>query len=522
MRMIYYICWSGVLGAAACHTAAPYHKNHAHALAKDADIAKGEVLAMYCQSCHMLPAPALLDAGTWEKGVLPAMGPRLGIFEYMQQRYPENSQDPNVGRSFYPAQPMVTPEEWGNIMTYYTALAPDSLTAPPRREAILADTATFRIMQPRAAVLPGGAGQTPPATCFIQYDSILQEVMTSDILTHRFSRWDRRLGRRSGVTMPGAVVSMVHDDQGMLACNIGAFQPNNTTAGYIGRWIPGASTAAPVFTTVSEGLMRPVHIAEADLNGDGRKDIVVCEFGYLKGMLSWLENKGDGTYIKHVLHNMPGAIRVMIEDNDHDGRPDIWVLFAQGEEGIFLYTNRGGGQFSEKEVLRFPPSYGSTYFELADVNGDGKKDILYTCGDNGDFSTVLKPYHGVYIFLSDSAAHFTQRYFFPMNGCYRAVAADIDRDGRPDIMAMAYFADYRHHPEEGLVYLHNRGDLHFDAYSIPGTEVGRWISMDVQDVNGDGRPDVLLGNCSVGPVFNRGNIDWQQGPPFILLANRGR
>lgn len=77
-RIVSSILISGIMGAAACNTAAPYHKNHAHAGAKDADIARGEALAVkYCQSCHMLPSPGLLDAVTWEKGVLPAMGPRL-------------------------------------------------------------------------------------------------------------------------------------------------------------------------------------------------------------------------------------------------------------------------------------------------------------------------------------------------------------------------------------------------------------------------------------------------------------
>jgi hypothetical protein len=514
-----FIVFSGIMGAAACNTAASYHKNRSHADVKDADIARGEVLAVkYCQSCHMLPSPGLLDAVTWEKGVLPAMAPRLAV----------------------------SPKEWEDIITYYTALAPDSLVAPPRSEALVRDTARFRVVLPKMVVsggasvaMPGDGGATrsadglgdggasPPATCFIQYDSGLHQVLTSDILTHAFSRWDRELRPLPGATIAGSVVSMIQSPAERLVCNIGAFQPNNAKAGSVERWVPGAMSAVPVFVDVSRDLIRPVHIAEADLNGDGRKDIVVCEFGYIKGMLSWLESRGDGSYEKHVLRDMPGAIRAVIDDYNHDGLPDIWVLFAQGEEGIFLYTNKGRGQFAEREVLRFPPSYGSSYFELTDLNGDGRKDILYTCGDNGDFSTVLKPYHGVYVFVNegagsaDSAARFTQRYFFPLNGAYRAMSVDLDKDGLPDIAAIAYFADYSHHPEEGFVYLRNKGGLHFDAHTVPGTEAGRWITMDVGDVDGDGWPDVLLANCSVGPVFNKGLVDWKKGPPFVVLKNIG-
>src|SRR5882757_1521018 len=125
-RTMVSILLSVTMGAAACHTAAPYHKNHSHAEVKDADIARGEMLAVkYCQSCHMLPSPELLDAAVWNKGVLPQMGPRLGIFEYKGQYYPENSRDPNVGRGFYPSQPLLSPAEWEDLITYYTALAPD-------------------------------------------------------------------------------------------------------------------------------------------------------------------------------------------------------------------------------------------------------------------------------------------------------------------------------------------------------------------------------------------------------------
>lgn len=60
-----------------------YHRNILHKEVSFTSIKKGEALSKkHCQSCHLLPDPSLLDAKSWEKGVLPQMGPRLGIFGY--------------------------------------------------------------------------------------------------------------------------------------------------------------------------------------------------------------------------------------------------------------------------------------------------------------------------------------------------------------------------------------------------------------------------------------------------------
>ena len=185
-------------------------------------------------------------------------------------------------------------------------------------------------------------------------------------------------------------------------------------------------------------LARPVQITSADFNKDGKTDYLVCEFGNLTGALSWMENIGDNKYERHVLRGAPGSIKAYIRDVNHDGLPDIWVLFAQGEEGIFLFTNKGHGKFEQEEVLRFQPIFGSSYFELADFNKDGYPDIVYTCGDNADYSPVLKPYHGVYIFMNDGSNHFKQQYFFPMYGCFKAIARDFDGDGDLDIAAISF------------------------------------------------------------------------------------
>jgi hypothetical protein len=266
-------------------------------------------------------------------------------------------------------------------------------------------------------------------------------------------------------------------------------------------------------------LARPVQVSSADFNKDGKADLLVCEFGNLAGALSWMENKGNQQYERHVIRAFPGAIKAYVRDVNKDGLPDIWALFAQGEEGIFLFTNKGNGQFESKEVLRFPSVYGSSYFEMADFNKDGFPDILYTCGDNADFSPVLKPYHGVYIFLNDGNNHFTQKYFFPMHGCFKAMASDFDGDGDLDIAAISFFSDYATHPEESFIYLENKGKLDFQPYTIPGTQLGRWLTMDLGDLDGDGSPDIVLGNFSSAPLKGSPPPEWKKSGSVVFLKN---
>jgi hypothetical protein len=495
-------------------------RNRSHSKVPMTSIRRGEELARtYCASCHELPDPSLLDSRSWEKGVLPAMGPRLGIFAYGFQLYPNSRRDTNIGRGYYPSQPLLSSDDWQHILDYYIASSPDSLPGQARKRQIaLTGLSMFEVREPALRY-------DTPSTTYIGVDTVAAErgVLSYDNKYRKMYRLSPDLRVIDSLADGGGIVGMERQGQGWVSCDIGELAPNNGKSGKLERMGVGANSRwrvdSPAFFSP---LARPVQAVSADLNGDGRMDWVVCEFGNLIGALTWLENKGDSGFVRHIIRAVPGAIRVIVNDYNHDGLPDLWVLFAQGDEGIFLFTNQGKGQFSEQTVLRFPPSYGSSYFELADFNKDGYPDILYTSGDNADFSPVLKPYHGVYIYLNDGQNHFSQRYFFPINGCYKAVARDFDGDGDLDIATISYFPDLNRQPEEGFVYLENLGDFDFRPYSLPETERGRWLTMDVGDVDGDGRPDILLGNFSPYSRVTKAGVNFRKGPPFLLLKNRSK
>jgi hypothetical protein len=116
-----------------------------------------------------------------------------------------------------------------------------------------------------------------------------------------------------------------------------------------------------------------------------------------------------------------------------------------------------------------------------------------TNGDNWDLSPIRKNYHGVRIFTNDGKNHFNQTYFFPIYGASKAIASDFDQDGDVDIAAISFYDDPEH-PEDGFVYLENKGNMNFQPLVSTETGNGKWLTMEVCDFDKDGDQDIILGS----------------------------
>jgi hypothetical protein len=253
--------------------------------------------------------------------------------------------------------------------------------------------------------------------------------------------------------------------------------------------------------------------------------LVVSAYGNILGNFSWYRQLGPGRYEQHVILDRPGAIRCELRDFDGDGRRDVAVLMAQGKEAFEVLFNEGGGKFSELPALEQHPAWGYAGFQLADFDADEQLDLVTANGDNGEYPSCLKAYHGVRLYLNRGRAGFKQVFFYPQNGAFCVVTRDFDRDGDLDIASAAYFPDYVRSPEESFVYLENLGGFRFRPFSFPAAQLGRWLVMTAGDVDGDGDEDLVLGAANRTPygVPKELSARWEkEGPSILILKNRGR
>lgn len=283
-----------------------------------------------------------------------------------------------------------------------------------------------------------------------------------------------------------------------------------------------------------EGLKRPVHLLayhsqkvhNDNLSNDSVfEQILISEYGNLGGSLSAISSYTIPANKKKKIITAPGFIKVVSADTNGDQLMDLVGLAAQGNEGMYVCEAQGDGTFRARQILRFPPESGSSWFELVDYEGDGDLDIALVQGDNADLSYFMKPYHGLKIFINDGNFQFEEQFFFPLYGATRVIARDFDQDGDVDFALTAFFPDYTFNAKESFVYLKNTDEdaFQFQAQTFPEAVQGRWLVMEAGDVDQDGDEDIMLGSFTYSPSPTPMSVrqSWYEGDTdFIWLENQ--
>jgi hypothetical protein len=472
----------------------------------------GEQLARtYCSACHLFPNPELLDKNSWKNGVLPSMSIRMGVTLIEQSpkySFAEIQQINDL--HVLPERPMISASEWQLIEKYYLENAPEKLDTTSK------NLVAYQSLEQQFTIKPYPVAGDE--ITLLKYDTTLQKLITGTRKGEIFVVEPKsgKVLQQSRMYSSPTDISFQKDSTFYLSV-AGKLEPNHDKNGICALAHFGKDKIIP--QKVIRQLPRPVDIAVADLNQDNKQDVLVCSFGYFAGKLAWYEINKDSVVTEHLLKNEAGATCVLVSDMNQDKLPDVVALMGQGNEGVFIFYNKGNGVFEEEQVLKFPSVYGSLHIELIDFNKDGFKDIVYTNGDNGDETPVLKPYHGIRIFLNNGKNQFTEKYFFPMYGAMKSLVRDFDKDGDLDIATFSFFPDYSKSPQKSFVYLQNNGNYFFKPFISPQTDSGHWMVMDAFDFDKDGDEDIILGSC-YDIVREKNALVKLSQTPLLLLENK--
>jgi len=254
-------------------------------------------------------------------------------------------------------------------------------------------------------------------------------------------------------------------------------------------------------TTVAEtaSAQGGVDLAVADLNGDGKLDLVLAAGPYADGLISVFLGNGDGTFSagQSYFPVLETDETVAIADFNSDGKPDI-------ADSRTILLGNGDGTF--QGWLAVPIPSGAT--TSGDFDKNGTMDVA-------GVTTNSSQNPSVYILTNDGTGVLTLAHSYALPGPYGGIAAaDLNNDGNLDLVTANLSA---------YAVLLGNGDGTFQAPIISGVPGGTSnpSSIVIADFNGDHKLDLALATNQQTVAVLLGDGDGTFGTPSYLFDGDG-
>jgi len=323
-----------------------------------------------------------------------------------------------------------------------------------------------------------------------------------------------------GINIPIFIADLNRDGKPDLVV-ANATDRNQVGDGVVGVLIGNGDGTFQSVVRYDSGGFGASSAAIADVNGDGKVDVVIANCGSSSGCtqatttVGVLLGNGDGTLQAVKTYGRGGggsfADPLALADVNDDGKLDILVGNqcpqengkCVGDASVGVLLGNGNGTF--QSVVTYDAGSSMASMAIADLNGDGKLDLALA----GDGTIVL-------LGKGDGTFQLSQTY--AGGGCCQVLVADLNLDGRPDLLNVAGTGG------AVSVYL-GKGDGTFETgetFDLRGRQFS-WVA--VADVNKDGRPDLLSANwCSQKCSNEEGTVSVllnKKAPTTTVLSTSG-
>ena len=285
-------------------------------------------------------------------------------------------------------------------------------------------------------------------------------------------------------------------------------KPDLVTANFTGNSVSvllsngNGTFQSPRTFAVGANQSYAMSVALTDVNGDGKKDIVVANG--IGGTVSVLLGNGDGTFApQRTFAAGPNPYCVSVLDVSGDGKPDIIVANNDLSGTVGVLLGNGNGIFQTQRTFAVG-SYPRSAI-AADVNGDGKPDLVVANYASSTISVLLGNANGTF----GAQATFS-------SGAYpqSVIVADVNGDSKQDLIVTNYSSN-------AVSVLLGNGNGTFQGRRVTSTGGGPF-AVTVADINADGKQDLVVANDAAGSVglfLGNANGTFQAQQTFDVGAN---